>query len=50
MNIRDSPIIKIISAQVNLVVKFFDNAYKQGWLLYLIFGLIGFAILVIFFS
>ena len=42
--------MKIFTDQFGLIIKFFDNAYKQGWLLYLIGGMIIFVIFVIFFN
>ncbi len=50
MGLGDSPILKIISGQFNIVTKFFDTAYKAGWLLYLIVGLIGLLLYIVFFN
>lgn len=50
MNIGDSPIVKIISGFFNQLVKFLDNAYNQGWLLYLIFGLFALVVIVVMFN
>lgn len=46
----ESPLAKIIKFNVNLIIKFFDNAYKDGYLMYLIVGLIGLAVIVILFN
>lgn len=32
------------------VIKFFDNAYREGWLTYLIVGLIILVVFIIFFN
>ena len=50
MNIGDSPLGKFIEVNVKLVTGFFDMAYKQNWLFYLIVGLIAFAVVVIMFN
>lgn len=50
MNIGDSPIVKIIGAQFKIVSGFFDMAYRQGWLMYLILGLIIGAVYLMFFQ
>ncbi len=50
MSIGDSPILKIIAAQFSIVSKFFDMAYRQGWLMYLIIGLVALVVYIIFFS
>lgn len=49
MAISDSPIVKYFTDAIGMVVKFFDNAYKQGWLVYLIIGLVIFMVYVMFF-
>lgn len=50
MGLSGSSILKIINFNINLVIKFFDNAFKQGYLLYLIAGLIGLAVIIILFN
>ena len=50
MNIGDSPIVKIIAGFFNQIVKFLDNAYNEGWLLYLIVGLIALVFIVVMFN
>ena len=47
MGLSDSPIMKIISINIKLVIGFFDMAYKNYWLFYLILGLIMFAFIII---
>lgn len=49
MNIGDSPIVKIVGGLFGQLVKFLDTAYREGWLLYLIIGLILLAMIIIFF-
>ena len=43
-------LLGIVSAQFNIVVKFFDMAYREGWLLYLIVGLIVGFVYIVFFN
>ncbi len=50
MAIGDSPIIKIIAVQFKVVSSFFDMAYRQGWLMYLILILIIGFIWIVFFQ
>ena len=50
MNIGDSPIVKIIASFFNQIVKFFDTAYQEGWLLYLIVGLIALVVIIVMFN
>ncbi len=50
MNIGDSPIIKIVAGFVSQVIKFFDNAYEEGWLLYLVIGLVALLLIIILFN
>ncbi len=49
MDIGGSILGKFMSANFKILTGFLDMAYRQGWLLYLIFGLIGLVILIIFF-
>jgi|TARA_Y100000310_G_C20696053_1_gene825850 hypothetical protein len=42
--------LKIVTDLFGEVVKFFDNAYNEGYLLYLIIGLILFAVIMIAFN
>ncbi len=41
---------KIITDTFGILIKFLDNAYKEGWLLYLVGGLIILAVFIIFFN
>lgn len=50
MGLDDSPIFKIISAQLKLVETFINMCYKNNWLLYLVVILIVGAIWIIFFN
>ena len=50
MNIGDSPIVKIVLGFFNEVIKFFDKAYEEGWLLYLILGLFALVFIVVMFN
>ncbi len=50
MNIGDSPIVKIVLGLFNEVIKFFDKAYEEGWLLYLIVGMIVSVFIVVMFN
>mgnify|MGYP003151197423 CR=1 FL=1 len=43
-------IFQIISAQFEVVIKFMDTAYREGWLIYLVAVIIIFAVIVIFFN
>ena len=43
-------VLGIVGDSFGQVIKFFDMAYKEGWLLYLIIGMIILVIFVIFFN
>ncbi len=41
--------LKIVMDSFGEVIKFFDNAYKENWLIYLIVGMIILVVIVVFF-
>ncbi len=44
------PVMEIIGNIISAVVKVADDAYKAGWMLYLMAGLIILAVIVIIYS
>lgn len=42
--------LKVVGDSFGIVIKFFDNAYKEGWLLYLVAGLIILMVYIMFFN
>ena len=49
MGLGDSPLLKTIMQSFGMLIKFLDNAYKEGWLMYLIVGMVVFLAWVLFF-
>ncbi len=44
------PIMEIISNSIKVVVKVFDNAYHQGWMLYFIVGIVMLFVFIVFYN
>lgn len=43
-------VLKIATDSFGEVIKFFDTAYKENWLIYLIIGLIALVVVVIIYN
>ena len=50
MDWKDNPIMDFLGGILKGMVGYGDMAYKNSWLLYLIIGLVAFAVYIIFFN